>query len=823
MKFSFTEAQKKFMKKSFPLLFLLTLSLALTPFAHLVANAQQSGAQTNSQRLRLAGLQASVTLRRDERGIPYIEATNESDLYFAQGYATAADRLFQMELFRRTARGELSEIFGTATLEEDKRHRTLGFARLAEAQAALLPSKLRRALEDYARGVNAYIESLDAKQLPPEFQILQQRPRAWSVADSLAASKLLDEALSTSWRLDITRAAFADLPQAKREALFPETSPLDVILVGSDNVGTKKKSASIQNAPSRPERVEDFALDLVARDEALRQRSLERIGLHAIDNAASNNWVISGARSVTGKPLLANDPHLAASAPSIWYMVHLNVPGRTVAGVSVAGLPGVAIGHNDNIAWGVTSLEPDVQDLYLEKFDKDNPRRYMTPAGWREAEVRREEIKVRKSLTGTALETVPFEVVTTRHGPIIFTQDSKRYALRWTALDPQANIAESFYLLNGARNWNDFRAALKNYSGPAFNMIYADTKGHIGYYGAGRFPIRKTGAGLLPYDGSTDEGQWTGFIPFEALPHVYDPPSGIIVTANSRIVGANYPYKLTVVPLAAYRARRIHDLLQAKKKFSIDDFRAIQGDTYGTSGVLFAREVAELARQSEAATKDEAWAEALRLLASWDGKVTPESQAALLIFHMRSAFRNRLVAEAVGAARAKQYSYPNSDTFVDRLITERPPQWLPKEFRDYGELLRACLKDARATLTKNLGADESKWIWGNEFMVRFPHPLAGVPLIGQQFVVAPFPQSGSLSGFPTVNRGSSVSMRFIADVGNWDRSQQGIALGVSGLPSSPHWKDQLEDWRGVTPRPFPFTRAAVLRAARETLVLEPAK
>jgi penicillin amidase len=816
------------MKKSLPLLLMLAIPLSLVPLAPAGASAEQrqaQAAQTSPQTLRLRGLQASVTVRRDERGIPYIEAASEADLYFAQGYVMASDRLFQMELFRRTARGELSEIFGGATLEEDKRHRTLGFGRLADAQVPLLPVKLRRALEDYARGVNAYVESRGATELPPEFQILQLRPRPWSVGDSLAAGKLLDEALTTSWRLDITRAAFADLPQAKRDALFPETSPLDVILVGSDKTGARKKSASTSSAPPPRERVKAETMNLVAQDESLMRRSLERIGLHAIDSAASNNWVISGSRSVTGKPLLANDPHLAPSAPSIWYMAHLSAPGHAAAGVSVAGLPGIAIGHNQQIAWGVTSLEPDVQDLYIEKFDRENPRRYMTPAGWREAEVRREEIKVRKGLTGTAVETVPFEVTTTRHGPIIFTQDDKRYALRWTALDPQSNIAESFYLLNTARNWNEFRAALKNYSGPAFNMIYADVKGHIGYYGAGRFPIRKTGEGKLPYDGATDEGEWTGFIPFEALPHVYDPPSGVIITANSRIVGADYPFKLTVIPLAAYRARRIHDLLQAKKKFSVDDFRAIQRDTYGTSGVLFAREVAEVARADEdaAAAKDEKWLEAVRQLEAWDGFVVPDSRAALLVFHMRAAFRNRLIAEAVGAARAKQYSYPNADTLVDRLIAERPGGWLPEEFKTYAELLRACLKDARATLAKNLGADESKWIWGSEFMVRFPHPLAGVPLIGQQFAVTPFPQNGSLSSFPTVNRGSSVSMRLIADLGDWDRTQQGIALGVSGIPSSPHWKDQLEDWQSATPRAFPFTKAAVLSAARETLVLEPVR
>ncbi|HEY0384767.1 MAG TPA: penicillin acylase family protein, partial [Pyrinomonadaceae bacterium] len=515
------------MKKPSCALCLLLLCLlfpsAFRPDARLAAQQTKAPAATT---LRLAGRRARVTVRRDERGIPYIEATNEADLYFAQGYVTASDRLFQMELFRRTARGELSEIFGSATLGEDKRHRALGFAQLADAQVARMPARLRSALEAYARGVNAYIESLAAKELPPEFQILQLKPRPWRPADSLVTTKLFDETLSTTWRLDLTRAAFADLPPAQREALFPETSPLDVLLVGSDNLRPKQKRAAIDGSSTPVAAIDGSSMSVAAidgsstpivpiegatmraaaEDEALRQRSLERLGLYAEDCAASNNWVVSGARTTTGKPLLANDPHLQASAPSIWYMVHLSMPNMRAAGVSVAGLPGVAIGHNEHIAWGVTSLEADTQDLYVEKFDPSNPRRYQTPDGWREAEVRHEEIRVRKGFMSAETESVPYDVTLTAHGPIILEKDGRRYALRWTALDADANLADTFYTLNSARNWTEFRAALRNYSGPAFNMIYADTAGHIGYYGVGRFPIRKSGDGKLPYDGSTREG-----------------------------------------------------------------------------------------------------------------------------------------------------------------------------------------------------------------------------------------------------------------------------------------------------------------------------
>jgi penicillin amidase len=803
-------------------LFVLIVSLTLSPFRAAAQQQTATPAQPTSPRtLRLAGLGDKVTVRRDERGIPYIEAESEADLYFAQGYVTASDRLWQMELLRRTARGELAEIFGAgpenAALESDRQHRRYGFAQLAEKQAAALPPKLREALEAYARGVNAYAESLDAKSLPPEFQILQIKPRPWLPADSLAIGKLFDETLSTSWGTELTRAAFADLPQNVREQLFPETSPLDVLLVGKDRP-TKNKTSSLRQKVT----VGADTLQALASAEAARQRALERVGLYALDSAASNNWVVSGKHTVTGKPLLANDPHLSASAPSVWYMAHLATPDNRVAGVSVAGLPGIAIGHNEHMAWGVTSLEPDVQDLYVEKFDAANPRRYMTPAGWRNAEVRIEVIKVRKSPLGTATETVPLEVTVTRHGPVVLEREGKRYSLRWTALEPQSNLAESFYLVNYARDWDDLRAAYRDYNGPAFNIVYADVSGHIGYQATGRFPIRKTGNGTLPYDGSTDEGEWTGFIPYDAMPSVYDPPGGIIVTANSRITGTDYLYKLTVLPLAPYRARRIQNLLEAKPEHSIQDFLAIQGDTYSISGALFAREVALVAREDTSPEgKDEKWLAAAHLLSEWDAKVEPDSRAALLASHMRDAFRTRVVAGVVGPERAKRYHFGNADTLVDRLIKERPREWLPKEFKTYAELLRACLRDAREELTKTLGADEAQWTWGREALVRFPHPLAGAPLVGKMFAVEPFPQRGSLSSLPTVNRGSSVSMRLVADTSDWDKTRQGIALGVSGVPTSPHWKDQLDDWRNVTPRPFPFTKEAVNALGGEPLVLEP--
>ncbi|MFN2598550.1 MAG: penicillin acylase family protein, partial [Pyrinomonadaceae bacterium] len=569
-------------------------------------------------------MRAPAKIARDERGIPHVEASNDEDLYFAQGYATAQDRLWQMDLLRRTARGDLSEIFGRVTLADDKVHRTYGFARLAESLEAKASPRARAVLEAYAAGVNAYAASLDEKTLPREFQILGYQPRPWRPADSIVLGKIFAEDLSSTWRVDIGRSLLAPLPPGRRAELTPDSSPLDVLVVGTDDAKSKAAarpgdetaaraddaSATRANA-SRRARSQVAPESAEARAEILREaerifaasrESLERVGLYMEDAAASNNWVVSGRRTASGKPLLANDPHLDASAPSIWHMVHLKAPGVNVAGVTAPGAPGVILGHNDQIAWGATNLGPDVQDLYAEKFDAAKPTFYATPSGLHEAEVRHEEIKVRKSLTGSAADadTVPLDVTVTRHGPVFLERGGARYALRWTALDADAMEFEAFYKLNRARDWDEFRAALADYRGPTQNFIYADVRGHIGYYGAGRIPIRKSGDGSVPYDGSSDAGEWTGYIPFDELPHVLDPPSGLIVTANARVVSRSYPHFLTGEWADPFRARRIYELLKDKQRLTADDFRAVQGDVYSIGGAAFAREAAKLLRMTGA-------------------------------------------------------------------------------------------------------------------------------------------------------------------------------------------------------------------------------
>lgn len=801
---------------------LLAAFVATGTLAYL-STPRPAAAQVNAAQLKVAGLKDTVTVRRDERGIPYIEAANEHDLYFAQGYVVASDRLWQMDVLRRTARGEMAEIFGRVVLEEDKRRRTYGFVQVSEKIAANVTGEAKASLDAVVGGINAFIASCDEKTLPAEFRILKYKPRAWTAADSVVIGLLMHESLSTTWQADVMRAGMASLPAAQRDALLTEYSKLDTPVVGSDNV---KAKASAMKAAVTP-KVSDEIVKLAMADEEMRQRSADRVGFGAEDLAASNNWVVSGKRTASGKPLLANDPHLAPSVPSIWYLIHLSAPGVRVAGVTIPGVNGVVIGHNDRIAWGMTNLGPDVQDLYSEKFDKEKSGRYQTPAGWKDAEVRREEIKVRKVPTDPATETVIHEVTVTRHGPIILQRGdaqgrSECYALRWTALDTTREMVTTFYKLSHARNWNDFTNALQTYAGATQNFIFADVDGHIGYYGAGYIPVRKTGDGSVPYDGSTDNGEWTGYIPFDKLPHVYDPPSGMIVTANARIVGKDYPYHLTHGWSAPYRQKRINDLLSAKSKLTIDDFRATQADVFAIGGSTFARDVVKLFDGVNVV--DGNLRNTLKLLAGWDGKVTADSRAALFVHEMRDVFSRRVVAAAIGEEKARQYRWTNQHVLMDTIVAEWPAAWLPKDFANWPIFVASCEAETRANMTKKYGADESKWTFGQAVQIKFNHPLTAAPLVGNQFKIEPFPQKGNgyAGGLgPTVNVGPNVSMRLIADPSNWDNTQHGITLGESGNPQSPHYKDQLEDWRNVTPRVFPFSAQAVNKAAKSVVTLVP--
>ncbi|MGH9819064.1 MAG: penicillin acylase family protein, partial [Pyrinomonadaceae bacterium] len=357
------------------------------------------------------------------------------------------------------------------------------------------------------------------------------------------------------------------------------------------------------------------------------------VGLYAEDLAASNNWVVSGSRTADGKPLLANDPHLPPTAPGIWYLANLSAPGLHVAGVTFPGVPGIILGHNDSIAWGATNVGPDVQDLYLESFDELG--RYKSSQGPKQPVDRMEQIKVRKNILKPDTDVSSLDVLETDNGPIIFEDGTKNYSLKWTAFDPKNSEFEAFFRLDRAKNWDDFRGALKTYGGAMQNFIFADVKGNIGWYAGGRIPIRRVGDGSLPYDGSTTDGDWVGYVPFDELPNLYNPKDGYIVTANQRTVGTGYKYFGVYARDIAlpWRAHRIRDLLAKNTKVTMDDVRDVQYDVFNLPLYDLAKQIVSLNAASS---------ETLNVIKNWDGRMTADSEAALLVNEIRGCAANAI-------------------------------------------------------------------------------------------------------------------------------------------------------------------------------------
>ncbi len=771
---------------------LITVSVALLAVA--------APSQTTSTEVLVSGISAPVSVRRDSRSVPYIEAVNDLDLYFAQGFTTASDRLFQMDLMRRLSRGETAEIFGRTTLEEDKRWRRFGFARISEETLKIMDPNLKAALDAYARGVNAYIATLDEKTLPIEFKILQYRPTEWKPSDTLMIGKILSDALSTTWRNDVLRLSMQSMSKDKLADLTNQVTPYDVILFGTDSKTTHAVGGGMKATVDA-----DSLLAAVDREDSIRRTSLERVGLYAEDLAASNNWVISGKKTADGKAILANDPHLAPTAPGIWYLTHLSTPSMRVSGVTVPGVPGIILGHNADIAWGATNVGPDVQDLYSETFNDKG--KYKTPGGWQSPAKRIETIKFRANPLNPAVQTETLEVIETRNGPIIFEDGGRKYALKWTAFDPRNQEFEVFYRWNRAKNWNEFTNALKSYGGSAQNFVYADTKGNIGWYAASRIPIRRVGDGALPYDGSTTDGDWVGFIPFEELPNLYNPPSGMIITANQRIVGTSYKYpQMSRDAATPWRARQILNALSTKEKLTVDDVRTAQFD----AGNLAVKMIADEILKSGAAS-----AETLDLLSKWDGRMTPDSTAALVASDIRICMSNK-IADANKPTPATILR----ERVLNWAVMRKSQLWLPAEFKDYPALMKYCDEAVRMQFAdpKRYGPDQANWRWGKIWQSRFPHPLASAPLIGAQFQTPALAISGSGQ---SPNVGSSVSMRHITSPGNWDSTSHVIPLGQSGDPKSPHFKDQFDTWANGRLATFPFTKAAVEKAEVSRLTMKP--
>jgi penicillin amidase len=788
--------------------------------------------------IQVAGLSAPVEVLRDARGVPHLRASSLQDLFFAQGYVTAQDRLWQMDLSRRLTEGELSEVFGERTLRLDLDNRTLGFRQVSQRALEELSPEARAPLTAYANGVNAFIAS-HRDRLPLEFHLLNYQPRPWGEIDSLGVALNMVKTLNTTWRTDLMCERIrAKLGSELSADLFPDHSPLDEPVAevppGSKVSPQKKQADPPPNSGDLdPSLLDEPEAGLPPGNPAIPQRkqaiplpgsgdldptlaALLSAGGDRNPGLGSNNWVVSGAHTQSGKPLLANDPHLDHSVPSVWYMIHLKAPGLNVIGVSLPGLPLVIIGHNEKIAWGMTNTGPDVQDLYTESFDSGAPNRYLHNGAWVDAEVRDEVVKVRGK------RDYRFTVKVTRHGPIVAHPGGRDLALRWTALEPHALSA----LFNGvskiilAQNWELFTAALRDYTGPMQNFVYADLDGNIGYYAAAWVPIRKQGTGAVPMPGSTDDYDWTGYIPFEDLPHSYNPSSGMIATANGRVVPDDYPYFITSDWDPPFRTARIFQLLRAGKAFTVDDMLRIQTDIVTLEDSWLAGQLLKADFHHHPQDPDAQYA--ISLLRHWDGEARMDSGATLVCEVTRRALLERILKPKLGDDFSG-YHWGMSTTFLANVLANNWTRWLPRGDSSFEETLIESLEEGVKQIPSRVGSrSHDAWKWGNTIPLTFYHPLGqGVPLLGRLLDVGPFPQAGTATTVKATTSRHGPSMRMVVDLSTLEHSVQNITLGESGQVFSPYYQDQFEAWYNGRSFPMSFSDAAVEQATVHKLVLGP--
>jgi len=692
-----------------------------------------------------------VTVSFGAIGEPHIHAANEDDLLFAQGYLTAQERMWQMDALRRLSGGDLSEIIGTAALESDQEVRRLRMRRVAEEAYVTLPAEDRAALAAYTRGVNAYIDSHRGR-FPLEFTVLGYDPQPWSVVDGILIGLHMFRNLTTTYPDELLKQnMLAGGNPAKVNFLFP-------VRTGRELPPGPLLAAGAEVQPG------------------------------------SNAWAIAGVHTASGKPLVSNDMHLEFSIPGIWYLVHLEAPGLNAAGVSLPGVPGVIGGHNERIAWGVTNLHYDVQDLYIEKFD-DRTGRYEFRGQVLQARLERELIRVK--------DARPVELVNwvTVHGPAR-AEGRQRLALRWVAAEP-GSFQFPFIELNRARNWQEFTKAISRFPGPPQNFVYGDVDGNIGYHAAGRLPIRKNYAGDVPVDGASGNFEWQGFIPFDQLPASYNPPDGLIVTANQNPFPPDYPYTVNGNFASHYRSRQIRDMLSGRKALRPQDTLAVQKDVYSA----FSRYLAQAVVQAyERRGKGRAYlAEAVGLLRAWNGQMDkdhPEPLIASLVFQ----YFRKAVAEAASPGKGSVYETQMAPAVIENLLRARPAGW----FSDYDEALLRSFADGLDEGGRMQGRDVKKWVYGKYLELAITHPIGHrLPLVAKYFDVGPVWMSGSSTSVKQTTRRLGPSMRMNADLGDWDRSLMNLPIGESGHVLSGHYKDQWDAYYDGTSFPMQFKKVEV--------------
>ena len=779
----------------------------------------------------LAGLSAPVTVRRDAHGVPHIDAATQEDMLVAQGFVTAQDRLWQMDGLRRSANGELAEILGPALVKQDKTQRVLQIRLAAQRIYEHLPAADRERFDAYARGVNLFIAQCEQSHaLPVEFRLLMYRPQPWSGVDSISVGLAMVQELDTHAETKFSRARVS-------AALHDPRLEADLYPVGSwrDHPPTGIKVDLSEPQPLPPptkkngkdeddedENTETRAVPgsapispaLTAPEDTHALRSL--LGHPDCDGCApgSNNWVVAGSHTASGKPLLSNDMHLTLREPDTWYIADLRAPGFHAAGVTLPGLPLVIAGHNEHVAWGFTALGADVQDLYYEKLDGKGNYEGLD-AQWHPLTVDREVIHVRGG------KDVVLDVQSTEDGPLmnpILAASDPPIALKWTLYDPSLN-ALPFYEMNTASHWTEFSAALAQWCWPTQNVVYSDDQGHIAYHAVGRIPLRPAGPVDVPIEDGAHE--WQGYIPFDQMPNAFDPPSGFLATANARVTTDKSPYPLGDDWIDPYRVERIYKALNGRDQLTPKDMLAVQTDIYSEvdqeMGHRFAYAIDHT--PGPEGNGDPRMRQAADLMRSWDGRLTTESAAASIVTQTREALWPLILKPKLGKL-AGDYHWDEKNFAEEEIVMHAKPEWLPMVYRNWDELLTAAVR--KAMHHGKAPGDVAKWTYGSWHVVDIEHPLADfLPFIGRVAGTGPQPQSGDATTVKQVGRTLGPSQRFTMDWSNIDGSTENIVLGESSNPLSPYFRDQWNDWYGGTTFALPFTPAAVAAQARHTLRLLP--
>jgi penicillin amidase len=793
--------------------------------------------------VQLAGLSAPVTVRRDAHGVPHIDAATQDDLFVAQGYVTAQDRLWQMDASRRAANGNLAEILGSGLVQNDKTQRVLQIRLTAQRVYDHLPATDRVILDDYARGVNLYIAQCErSNTLPAEFRLLGYRPEPWTGVDSVSVGLMMVETLDLRLTTKFSRAHVeAKLKDPKLIAdLYPIGSWRDHPPTG---IKVDLSAPQPQLAPSK-KNDDDEDDDENTEASAQPNPTLSQFASAAPEDPAamallgqtdcegcafgSNNWVVAGSHTASGKPLLSNDMHLTLREPDTWYIADLRAPGFHAAGVTLPGLPLIVAGHNEHVAWGYTALYSDVQDLYTEKLDgKGN---YEGPdAAWHPLSFDHEVIHVRGG------RDVVVDIESTAHGPLLnplLAAGDPPIALKWTLYDPSLN-ALPLYEINTASNWTEFSAALAQWCWPTQNLVYSDDQGHIAYHAIGKVPIRPNGLfdRPIPHD-VMKPSEWGGqftrsrpnpevYIPFDQMPNAFDPPSGFLATANARVTTDRSPYPITDDWADPYRIERIYKSLDGRDQLTPADMLSVQSDIYSEvdqeMGHRFAYAIDHT--PGPEGNGDTELRRAADLMRSWDGRLTTDSVAASLVTETRAALWPMILEPKLGKTAA-DYHWGESAFAEEEIVMHAKPEWLPKGYKNWDALLTAAVR--KGMRNGNAPGNLEHWTYGSWHVVDVEHPLAPLlPFLSRVAGTGPQPQSGDGATVKQVGRTLGPSQRFTMDWSNIDGSTENIVLGESGNPFSPYFRDQWNDWYNGTTFALPFTPAAVAAQTRHTLRLLP--